>query len=374
MTYGTTGWALPEQIRRARSVLGLSQTQAAEISGVATSDLEAWEEAQSAPDDEQLWQLANAYGRPVSYFFAPTSEPPRRQDFRSDRPLDPAEEAAARRVAIAQFEELCRVQSALERLVGEDAAEPLAAGLRTQARAIAGGDELAEWLRNRVGLGTRPLKDVRQLLEALGVRVFVVGVPTPALAGTCWWHPEFGPGVLVNRADPEPRRNFTMAHELGHLLRLTSQPICGFLERDSSEERLANSFAAALLLPAADLARVVGELRETEQLAAWDTTDATLDKVARRYGVSKEAASWRLEGLGYLPAGFTAAKRSLWSSRRRFFRSRRGARWRHRLGDLGPRHLKLARRAHEEGRLSLAALADALQIEIDEADALTQSA
>jgi Zn-dependent peptidase ImmA (M78 family)/transcriptional regulator with XRE-family HTH domain len=360
-----TDWVFGQQIRQARTSLWLSVSAAADLLEVSAPTLEAWESGVLAPDDEELWRLGDVYGRPVSYFMAPTSTPPAHQDFRVQRPTDPRDELAMRRTVVARFEELCRVQAAIEGLLEVESLTRRFASLKEESLAQADGPTLALWLRGVWGAGTEPLRDIRSLIESVGVRVFTVDVPVEGFAGTSWWHDEFGPAMLLNRKDPATRRNFTAAHELGHLLRGSQQVLCGFLTPDTLEERFANQFAAALLMPPEAVDQKVDEARQREDFGGWHTKDAALARLAYYFGVSQEAVSWRLENLQHLPDGFTATRRALWAAR--FYRGRRGPRWQHRLADLGSRHVELARRAYREGALSLSALAAALQLEVEDA-------
>ncbi len=98
--------------------------------------------------------------------------------------------------------------------------------------------------------------------------------------------------VVINAAEPRPRRRFTLAHELGHWV---CQVLDGRVapvycraadlapDADRSLEREANVFAAELLMPEplvrATFAGSVGECGET-------------------FGVSEEAMHWRLYNLG----------------------------------------------------------------------------
>jgi Zn-dependent peptidase ImmA (M78 family) len=163
-----------------------------------------------------------------------------------------------------------------------------------------------------------------------------------------------------------------MAHELGHLLHPEGQALCGFLSSGPNEETAANRFAAEFLLPSSGLATVVEQLVVDELLTGWHTPDRALERVARRYGVSREAASWRLEALEHLPSGFTAARRAIWSARPRYGQTR-GARWQRRLSDLGVRHVRLAQQAFARSQISLGSLADALLIDIEQAYELTEA-
>jgi Zn-dependent peptidase ImmA (M78 family)/transcriptional regulator with XRE-family HTH domain len=365
---------LPGQLRRARETIRLPIHRAAKMLSVPLETLEAWEGGTLVPDDERLWDVAELYGRPVSYFYTETGSPPPHQDFRSSPAIDLETELATRRAVVARFEELCRLQARLEALSGEPRGEPLLARLRSEASHHQPPERLAEWLRGQLGLGNEPIKNLEVLIEeSLGVRLFVVDIPGATVSGTSWWHDEFGPAMLVNRRDGSARRSFTMAHELGHMLRPSGQPLCGFLVGGPVEEADANAFAAAFLMPSIAVRSVVSELEREELISGWLTPDRGLDRLARRFGVSREAASWRLERLGVLPRGFTATRRALWDSRPRIVRAR-GPRWRRRLSDLGQRHVRLAQRAYANHQISLSVLADALLIDDEQAYTLAELA
>jgi Zn-dependent peptidase ImmA (M78 family)/transcriptional regulator with XRE-family HTH domain len=112
------------------------------------------------------------------------------------------------------------------------------------------------------------------------------------ISGAACHLPDLGV-ILVNRNEPEGRRNFDMAHELFHVLTWdTMKP--EHRESDSSEERgkrkrieqLADNFAAALLMPVASLDQLIDQRRanDVEHLA----------EVAAELRVSPAALAWRL--------------------------------------------------------------------------------
>lgn len=112
--------------------------------------------------------------------------------------------------------------------------------------------------------------------------------------------------IIVNRNKSNTRNNFSIAHELGHLFlhmgyifnpdrwnkveRYTDSVYHRF--GHDAEELEANEFAAAFLMPKGKYRQVVKEFTE-EGLC-------DLPKVARRFGVSEEAALNRGRWLGIL--------------------------------------------------------------------------
>jgi len=99
--------------------------------------------------------------------------------------------------------------------------------------------------------------------------------------------------IVVNVADPAPRRRFTVAHELGHWIcqcqdRSDVQVYCRAedVTLDPSAravEREANIFAAELLMP---------------EQAVREKWAGDADACAASFGVSGEAMRWRLFSFG----------------------------------------------------------------------------
>lgn len=113
--------------------------------------------------------------------------------------------------------------------------------------------------------------------------------------------------IGVNTHHPQVRQNFTVAHEIGHLLlhdQAQLQVDHEFrvrLRNDLSSqgtnesEREANFFAASLLMPKKFLAK---DLDGKEYFDLCD--DNFLHILARKYGVSAQALVNRLKNLGYI--------------------------------------------------------------------------
>jgi hypothetical protein len=150
--------------------------------------------------------------------------------------------------------------------------DPRADELRVRYLELFGGDDLPV-----------PVEKIAVDLLGLDVRetdeLEVSGMLLPA-SRTIW----------LNATEPEPRRRFTLAHELGHwvcqCLEGTAAPVM-CRPKDVTEsalravEREANIFAAELLMPEPAVRSSAGE-----------------DWLWRRFGVSDEAMGWRLYSFG----------------------------------------------------------------------------
>ncbi|MEJ7793509.1 MAG: ImmA/IrrE family metallo-endopeptidase [Gaiellaceae bacterium] len=149
--------------------------------------------------------------------------------------------------------------------------EPRAHQLREAYHAAFGGDELPV-----------PVESIAEDLLGLAFEVRddleVSGMLLPAERR-----------ILVRADEPEPRRRFTIAHELGHwicqCLEGSVKPIycradeIGVDPETRALEREANIFAANLLMPEPAVRSAGGE---------------------NRFGVSEESHAWRLYNLGLL--------------------------------------------------------------------------
>lgn len=101
------------------------------------------------------------------------------------------------------------------------------------------------------------------------------------------------PTIVLSAADSPNRKRFSCAHEIGHFLRRSTSPDeYEYVDRrdllassgTDPEEMYANSFAAALLMPEAEVRRF-----HREELADY--------QMAVRFAVSQDAMHYRLVNL-----------------------------------------------------------------------------
>src|SRR5687767_863476 len=117
--------------------------------------------------------------------------------------------------------------------------------------------------------------------------------------------------ILVNAAEPEPRRRFTIAHELGHwicqCLEGTAKPVYCRAEEIGVDpdakalEREANIFAAELLLPENSMRRLWAQ--RAKSTAHPPSSSELIAKIAEHHGVSSTAAWWRAYSFGLVESG-----------------------------------------------------------------------
>lgn len=104
--------------------------------------------------------------------------------------------------------------------------------------------------------------------------------------------------VLIARHDVNRRRNFTLAHELFHMLtwdRIPPEHMEDLSQRKNHVELLAENFAAALLMPS-NVLRRYGSWTDLPTAQVINK----LNSVATELGVTSQALKWRLVNVGAL--------------------------------------------------------------------------
>ncbi len=155
-------------------------------------------------------------------------------------------------------------------------------------------------------LGEVPAVRLVEVMEReLGILVLMMDAER-GISGAACRLPELD-AVLIARREVVGRRHFDLAHELFHILTWDAMPPEHSEEAmetgGNRAEQLANNFAAAVLMPAAILARF-GNWSNLVQ----DDLTGKLNAVANEFGVTASALKWRLVALGELKP---AAARSL---------------------------------------------------------------
>jgi Zn-dependent peptidase ImmA (M78 family) len=138
--------------------------------------------------------------------------------------------------------------------------------------------------------------DPIEISHNLGIDVFVAQLESD-VSGAIVIEPGRDPRILLNRDDHPNRVRFTCAHELGHYVNNSDDPVANYRRTDlrgplastgqDQDEIFANQFAACLLMPE-------WEVRERFQ------NGASVAELAFQFRVSGDAMSWRLKNLHLL--------------------------------------------------------------------------
>ena len=308
--------SIGEIIRDAFSDAKVPTTLAARMIGVDDARLAALTTGVQTPTPMELDAVAQSFGITVQELQAAgaASSPLRDLFFRADSEggglaRELMIDLGVHRV-LGEFVRCSRDAASLAELLGEDPPpdlpEPPAALLGMLAdRPPHGGDRVAEWFRQEMGLGIEPIPSLRLLVEQLGIKVFWV---TPedlatSVEGASACSPT--PAILVNLVEGPDcwwRTRMTLGHELCHLLcdRLHSARRFAILSPDEREtgrrwrlfqdfeaiERRARAFAACLLAPAPAVVQLVGSQDPT--------SEQSVTRVGREFGLGRTASINRL--------------------------------------------------------------------------------
>jgi Zn-dependent peptidase ImmA (M78 family) len=214
-------------------------------------------------------------------------------------------EAADLLSAIKELEQFAEDYRELEQLLSA----PLPVNYPPEVRLPVRGNvyQLAEDVagreRARLQLGDGPILNLRRILETeVGVRIFYGSMPAP-IAGMYAFVAELGYCILINRVHPPERQRASLGHEYAHFLVDRHKPGIDYLNEEGRKpvnERFAESFAMAFLMPATGVRRQFNEVLTT----TGDFQVADLLRLSSFYFVSVQAMALRLEGLNLIGKGW----------------------------------------------------------------------
>lgn len=159
----------------------------------------------------------------------------------------------------------------------------------------------ANELRQRMGLGQGPVRNVFALLELdMGMRVYSHPLKNN-VSGLFAYDDQVGACILINSNHRYERQVQTGVHELGHTVSARRRPdVChDAFQHNSREERYAVAFGPAFLMPAHTVMRKLQEIRSGSSRL----TRRHVIILADYFGVSREGLVRRLEELKLAPEG-----------------------------------------------------------------------
>jgi Zn-dependent peptidase ImmA (M78 family)/DNA-binding XRE family transcriptional regulator len=288
-----------ERLRIARENAKLKQEDAARLIDAARTTVVAIEQGQRRVRIGELQKLAKGYGTSVNALL-------RREAVHVDlaprfRKILGSKDGAAADAADL-LGKLAKAEVELENLLGIERLRnypPERAILPGDVRAQAENDAMQ--LRQSLGLGNRPVPDILTLLEMeLGVRVYVRRLDS-GISGLFAYDDAIGPCILLNASHPRERRTQSAGHETGHFVstRRSAEILYRHEKENSREERYANAFGRAFLMPAR------GVMQKFQEVTAGSDrlTRRHIIILAHFFGVSREAVVRRLEELGLSKEG-----------------------------------------------------------------------
>ncbi|MEU4518825.1 XRE family transcriptional regulator [Amycolatopsis sp. NPDC024027] len=266
----------------ARKLRGLTLAELGRMTDLSPQTINRWENDHQEPTPECLERLAEALQLPVEFFMQPELEPIPIEAV-SFRAL--TKTPAYRREAVLAAGGIAReIATWISERYRLPAPDVPSLNLPPEA-SLHDIETIALRVRSQWDLDQRPIPNMVHLLEARGVRVFSL-VQEVRDVDAFSLYIENEPFIFIDTGKTAERQRFDAAHELGHLVMHQGR------ERVQSREaeRQADRFAAAFLMPRADV--LARNLR--------NASPDQLIQASRRWRVSAMALAHRLTELGLL--------------------------------------------------------------------------
>ena len=246
-----------ERLKLARRKAGFSLRGLSGAMGgsVSAQSIGKYERGEMMPSFEVLTQMADILGVSLHYMMSKQVAQLENIEFRKTSGVSVREKAQVEATVVEKLESYL----AIEKIIGIDSTSSLPS---ESERRFLGQEQdaetLAEKLRKKWEIGIDPIPNMTALLENHGVRVLLVNLPEKVSGLTCIAHSPHRkqpvPAIIVNKNMTLERRRFTLGHELAHRLIDPDSP--------ANQEKGANVFAGAFLVPRDHLVRQVGSRRK----------------------------------------------------------------------------------------------------------------
>lgn len=236
----------PNRLILARERRSLTIKALAEAIGMTTRMVSAYENGSKEPRTLTLKKIAQVLNYPEAFF---TGEDIEKIDcecvsFRSMKSMKASQRNAALRAAEIAIE----FNNWLERNFELPATDLC----NFRESEIENPETAARVLREKLGLGELPIKNMIHLLEAKGVKVFSLEENNKEVDAFSFWKNDTA-FIFLNTQKSAERSRFDAAHELGHLVlhKHGTQVSEENKEKEDkrSVEREADKFASAFLMP-----------------------------------------------------------------------------------------------------------------------------
>ena len=284
------------QLKFARNTLRLTLSDVSTKLGLPISTISDMEHGKRRVTSSELFKLSRLYGRQLDFFLSAG-----RSSDSFGMLMRSLDKDSVSPKTIIEFQELCHSYSFLRDLLKAPSMPAPPDYSKRQPNWIE-AEEIAEAERSSLGLNGQPIKDICDLLEAKrGIKVFHLPENPERFFGAFASDDSCGACFLINSKNPFRRRAFTVAHEYGHCIahrdRLALIDYQESFDEKDQDERFANAFAAAFLMPRGTVIEVLSQVKSSEQVPM----ASAVIHLANYFGVSFETAGWRLVSLRKLP-------------------------------------------------------------------------
>lgn len=350
---------ISKRLKIARKAAGYTLDEVAQKTGIVKSSLSEFENSIREPKFSHLSKLAEQYRKTIEFFLA--EEPLAENVFLwRGKPDD----QTSRTQAEVEFQQLCKQYHNLEIITNERNKTNLPAlderACSPEDFSFEEAEDLASITYKDFGNGEIPGAAFKgRLEEKYCVKIFYLDFKGSAISTLS---NEYGPAIMLNSQNKRTRRSFDLAHELFHILtwKLFRKNKGTSVEPSPREEILANIFASKLLMPEDVLKQKINQCKTS----SGGVTIEKLQDISREFVVSTEALFWRLHRLYNWDTTDTKKYIELGKQLNHIYQPIESQK-----PDKYPeRYCDLARRALNEGKLSLLQFAKYMELTYKEAE------
>jgi Zn-dependent peptidase ImmA (M78 family)/DNA-binding XRE family transcriptional regulator len=276
------------RLKSARAKAGLSLRDLEEKIGnqVSAQAIGKYERDEMMPSSRVLIALAEALDVTESYLMSPQAIELEGVEFRKNRLTNRREEASVEASVLSAVERYLQIE---DLLAAASASWSMPTSFPFRVKNYEDDESAARRLRQVWELGLDAIPSFSEFLEEQGIKVITRALESAVSGLMCFVRRQDGgrvPVIVINEVDSGERQRFTLAHELGHLILEVDEELL-------DEEKAAQRFAGAFLMPAEVLYAEVGQRRSSVSMGE-------LFALKRLYGVSVQAIAYRCKDLGIL--------------------------------------------------------------------------
>lgn len=271
-----------------RQAKGWTQSELADQAAVSQSFISKVENGQLELENDQLWEVARVLEVPVDLLQV------RDQNLGSGvscvhhrRKRSQLKAGAARKI-----EGITHLASLTATNLIRQLEQPIEVSVPKIYRADQTIPDAATALREQLGLGSAPIKDLIGVVESLGIVVILRDLGTDAQDAVSLYTPGRHPVIIINTSLSGDRQRFSLAHETAHIILHGWHVMTG----EERVEREANMFAGALLAPPSAMKQELAGLgqrdfrRLVEMKQTWGISIGALVEQARILEILDEDA------------------------------------------------------------------------------------
>lgn len=330
-----------ERIKIARQISRLNLRDLADLVGVSHTAISKYERGLDVPSSGVLLKLSEALNVQLDYFLRPVSVHVEEPSFRTCLSISKKEKERI----LALVQEWAERYIEAERLIFADSPPSnwISDVSPKQLSSIEEAEQVASEVREQWKLGRDPIESLTELLEDHGVKVGIFDAGEKFEA--CTFLVNERPVIATKNIDCGDRQNFSIAHELGHILITASE--------ESLAEAITNRFAGAFIAPQEAVVMELGNKREK----------ISIDELAllkHKYKLSMQGWLHRAKDLEIISDRYYEAYRKMFRDKGWDKREPR-----EQVGSETPVRLKLlVLRAFSEGRISESRAAELLGVSL----------